>query len=328
MLYQDSSEMIINNVTGIKGSIMPKHPPQNPIKAGSYIENTSYQECFFQNSDGLVLHYRNYSAPHENAEIMLCIPGLTRNARDFQEVADQFSPHFHVICVDLRGRGKSDYDPDPARYTPAIYCTDMFELMAHLSVDKVHICGTSLGGIVAMMMQAVRPGCLKTAIINDIGSEINAAGLNRIKKYIGASRHHSSWESASKALQKSAQNIYPDFNAHDWEKFANKLFIKKQGQIELDYDPALVDMVKSSDTSAATDLWPLFSLMKDIPLMVIRGEISDLLRPDTLVKMTEFHPDLMAITVPNVGHAPLLIEPLIKDAFNQWIKRFAVWDNK
>ena len=284
-----------------------------------------FEEKYYQSQDGLKLYYRDYGSPSDKAEVMLCLPGLTRNSRDFAHVAEQFQPYFRVICVEQRGRGKSEYDPNPANYLPPIYVQDMFTLLKELSVESFHAFGTSLGGLMTMLMQGAMPGVVKTAIINDIGPEIDPAGIERIRGYVGETEPMDSWDHAVDEMKKMAGDVFPRFNDQQWRSFANQIFAEKDGKIVLDYDPGLADTFKSADTQqAAPNLWPLFDHMKSVPLMIIRGETSDILSQKTVDEMADVHPDMATVLVPEVGHAPILDEPECVEAFDQWAKRFGV----
>jgi len=282
-----------------------------------------YSDCYFTNADGLQQYYRDYGNPFEGAEIMLCIPGLTRNSRDFSHVADQFAPHFRVIAVDLRGRGKSDYDPQPERYQPVTYVSDISALLAHLSVDSVHICGTSLGGIITMILQAMKPGVVKSAIINDIGPEIDPKGIAHIKTYVGKTPILESWEQAVMLMKAGAAKIYPDFTHNQWEDFTARLFVMRDGRPVPDYDPNIAKPFESDTDTAAPDLWPVFQAMISVPTMLVRGDLSDLLTVATAEKMQQQHSDFKLVSVPRVGHAPILNEDSVIAAFDTWIKRFS-----
>ena len=266
-----------------------------------------FEECYFNNQDGLKQYYRDYGSPSERAEVMLCLPGLTRNSRDFSHVAEQFKDRFRVICVEQRGRGKSEYDPKPERYIPTTYVGDMFVLLNHLGVTQFHACGTSLGGLMTMLMQAANPGVVKSAIINDIGPEIDPAGIERIRGYVGATEPMTSWDEATNNMKQMASDVFPNFNNDDWRAFAQRIFVERDGKIVLDYDPALADTFKAaSPDQAAPNLWPLFDSMKTVPMLVVRGATSDILSEKTLNDMGDIHPDMASVIVPDVGHAPSL----------------------
>jgi len=284
-----------------------------------------YTEHFFTNSSGLQQYYRDYGSPADGAPVMLCLPGLTRNSRDFDAPAAQMSRAFRVIAVDQRGRGKSDYDPDPARYLPITYMQDMFALMETLGTDSIHAFGTSLGGLMTMLMAATKPGSIASAIINDIGPTIDPRGIDRIRSYVGAFKEIQTWDDAIAQTKWIADGVYPDFSEDDWDRFTRKIFVERGGKPVLDYDPALGDTFKSADDSqAAPDLWPLFDAMKPVPMLVIRGETSDILSQDTYEQMLDVHPDSSGVLVPRVGHAPTLDEPQVVSALDAWAARFGV----
>ena len=280
---------------------------------------TAYKDQYFTNPDGLKQHYRDYKPVDDDALAVLCMPGLTRNARDFEEIAEHLSQRCRVICVDMRGRGLSEWDPEPARYQPMTYVADMIALLEHLQIKQVVALGTSLGGIMAILMQAMHAGVLMAAILNDIGPEVDPRGLTRIQGYVGKGSPPQSWDEAIEQVKSANSGVFPGFNESDWAWFARKLFTEKAGVPAADYDPAISQNLNSEDGEAAPDLWPVFSTMSSIPVLVLRGEISDILSARTLGVMSQVHSGLTPVTVPGVGHAPLLTEPECKEAIDKLI---------
>lgn len=269
-----------------------------------------YTDQYFTNSSGLQQHYRLYAAEKAGAETLLCMPGLTRNARDFEPVADLLGGRITIIAVNQRGRGLSDYDPDPTRYAPQTYVEDMFSLLDHLELDQVHIFGTSLGGLMGMIMQGMKPSILKSAIINDIGCEIEEAGLERIKSYVGGTPAPlSGWDKAVSVTRAIAADVYPDYTDDQWSAFARRLFTEMDdGQVRLDYDPDISVNFKNASETAAPDLWPLWPAMHTVPTLILRGETSDILSAATLERMCEGHSGCTGVTIPRVAHTPDLYE--------------------
>lgn len=281
----------------------------------------SYRDEYFTNRDGLKLHYRDFNRAPAGAPVVLCMPGLTRNARDFGYIADHLAPRCRLICVEQRGRGQSDYDPDPTRYSPATYVEDMFELLDALKLTSVYAIGTSLGGLMAMMMQATRPGVFKGVVINDIGPEIDPKGIERITSYVGKGTPPQNWEEAVTATKFANANVYPDFEDADWLEFTHLLYDEIEGKPVAAYDPAIRNNFTQNSDQSAPDLWPIFEAMHSIPLLVLRGEHSDILSHETLIRMAQEHPNCITVTVPKIGHVPLMREPEVQTAIETLIMR-------
>lgn len=282
----------------------------------------AYTDQYFTNPDGLKQHYRDYNLASEEAPVILCMPGLTRNARDFEEIAEHLSERCRIICVEQRGRGLSDWDPEPSRYQPVTYVADMMALLDHLHIKQVIALGTSLGGIMTILIQAMHSGILMAAILNDIGPEVDPKGLARIQGYVGKGAPPQSWDEAIAQLKSGNSEVYPNFSAAEWEWFTRKLYTEKAGVPVADYDPAISQNLNANEDQAAPDLWSVFVAMSTIPVVVLRGELSDILSVDTLGVMAQVHPDLISVTVPGVGHAPLLREPECIEAIDRLIGRF------
>lgn len=285
-------------------------------------ETEPYTDAYFTNTDGLRQHYRDYNNAPIGAPVVLCMPGLSRNAKDFGFIADHLSNKCQLICVEQRGRGLSDWDPKPERYTPATYVEDMFTLLEHLGVEKVIALGTSLGGLMTIMMQALKPGVFKAAIINDIGPEIDPKGIERITSYIGKGTPPKTWKEAIDSVKFANRGVYPDFGEEDWAMLANFTFKDDNGIPVSQYDPAIRQNFENNRDQSAPDLWPLFDALKTIPMVVLRGELSDILSASTLKRMAEAHPDLTPVTVKGLGHVPLMREIEAKNAIDELVNRF------
>lgn len=281
-----------------------------------------YSDQYFVNPDGLKQHYRDYDTAGPDAPVVLCMPGLTRNARDFADIADHLADRCRLICVEQRGRGLSEWDPDPSRYMPLTYVADMMALLKHIGVTKVIALGTSLGGIMTIMMQAMHPGTLKAAILNDIGPEVDPKGIARIKSYVGKGTPPTSWEEALAAVKRSNAGVYPNFSEEDWLSYTRNLYEDRDGTPVVMYDPAISQNFESESSQSAPDLWPLFQAMHNIPTVVLRGEISDILSAATLDRMASEHPDCVPVTVPGLGHVPLMREDECRLAIDALIGRF------
>lgn len=267
-----------------------------------------YENAYLTVADGVRLCYRDYPGPSDKPPL-LCLHGLTRNARDFAGLADRYSPGWRVIAPDFRGRGMSEYDPLPARYTPLTYATDVLQLLDQLMIAEAVFVGTSLGGLVTMTVAAMAPQRIAGAILNDIGPELSAEGLDRIASYVGKGGPFSSWEEAADAVARYSGNAHPNYDHDDWVKMARRLCREDSGRIVLDYDAAIALPFQTKGPAPRVDLWPLFGALGQKPLLVIRGEISDLLGAEAIEKMHELAPGMKSATVPGVGHAPMLDEP-------------------
>lgn len=281
-----------------------------------------YRDDYFTNPDGLRQHYRDYNTAPRGAPVVLCMAGLTRNAKDFQYIANHLADRCRLICVDQRGRGLSEWDPDPSRYSPVTYVGDMMALLGHLGLDQIITIGTSLGGLMTIMMNAMHPGVIKAAVINDIGPEIDPAGIARIKSYVGVGTPPETWDQAYAAVKAANPNVYPNFTNDDWEDFTRLLFADDGGKPVAQYDPAIRKNFDANDDQAAPVLWPVFKMMHSIPMVVLRGALSDILAAPTLERMAAEHPDLVAVTVPDVGHVPLMKEAMVHKAIDGLIARF------
>jgi len=282
-----------------------------------------YTDNYFTNPDRLQQYYRDYNSAPKDAPTVLCMPGLTRNSRDFEDIAVHLAPTCRVICAEQRGRGNSDWDPDPTRYRIDVYVADMMALLAHLDTDKVIALGTSLGGLMAFVIAAMHPGRLTAAIINDIGPELDPNGIARIKSYVGKGTPPTNWAEACQTIKNASSESYPDFKDADWQWFTHKIYADKDGKPELLYDPAIGKAfnAENSDTAPTPDFWPVFQAFYTIPTVVLRGEVSDILSAKTLEKMAHLHPDLVPVTVPRKGHTPLLNEPECNAAIDALIEK-------
>jgi pimeloyl-ACP methyl ester carboxylesterase len=267
-----------------------------------------YRDGYCVVADGLRLHYRDYAGPAGRPPL-LCLHGLTRNARDFADLAERYSSARRVIAFDFRGRGLSDYDPLPARYTPLTYAGDVLQLLDQLGIDEAVFVGTSLGGIVTMTLAATAPQRIKAAILNDVGPELSKVGLDWIKSYVGKGARFSSWDDAAEAIADNVGQAHPGYSHADWLRMAHRLCREENGAIVFDYDMAIALPFEVQGPAPRVDLWPLFNALGQKPLLVIRGAMSELLSAETLRKMHSAVPDLKSVTVPGVGHAPTLDEP-------------------
>ena len=272
-------------------------------------------------ADGLMLRYREYPGPADKPPI-LCLPGLTRNCRDFEPLADAFAGERRVLCADLRGRGQSDYARDSSSYQPLQYAADILALLDHLAIDRVVAVGTSLGGIVIMLLALQAPERLAGVVLNDIGPEIETAGLTRIRGYVGQGRSFPTWMHAARGLREQGGAAYPDYAIADWLKLAKRLMaVGPGGRISFDYDMKIAEPFVSAEATAAVDMWPAFRALAGSPVLAIRGELSDILSAATLERMAAELPGLDVCKVSRTGHAPTLEEPEALAAIGRLLAR-------
>lgn len=269
----------------------------------------AYTDGYWWSNDGLRLHYRDYAGDPDKAPV-LCIPGLTRNARDFGAVAERLAGGRRVLVVELRGRGESAYAADPMSYVPLTYMQDVRALVESLGLERIVAFGTSLGGIVTMLLSATAPDLIAGALLNDIGPEIEPAGVARIASYVGRAQSHATWLHAARALADAQRDIYPDYDLERWLSYAKRLYrLTPGGRVVLDYDMKIAEPFRITGGSSGFDLWPAFSSLAGKPVTLVRGALSDLISAETVAEMRARVPDLAVATVPRVGHAPVLDEP-------------------
>lgn len=282
-----------------------------------------YEHRFWTSADGLTLHYRDYAGPDgSDKPPVICLHGLTRNARDFAALAAHIAQHRRVIVPEMRGRGRSEYAKDTGSYSPATYVGDVNMLLAKLDIKRVVSIGTSMGGLMTMMMAAHNASLFAGVVINDIGPEIDPDGISRIGSYVGQGGSYPSWIHAARALRSQHSSAFPDYDLEQWLEMAKRtLVVGQNGRISYDYDMGIAEPFKQPGNAAPPDLWPAFDALKNVPTVLIRGELSDLLSPQTAARMKERHSDLTPITVPRVGHAPMLDEAESLDAIRQLLER-------
>lgn len=271
----------------------------------------------YRSFDGLSLHAVDYGPLLSPWLPVVCLPGLSRTARDFDELATFLAAHRNrprrVVAFDYRGRGGSDRDPDPAHYTPLVEMTDVLDGMAALDIPRAVIVGTSRGGIITMLMGVARPAVIAGAVLNDIGPAIEPIGLARIKSTVGRTPAPDDWDDAVALLKRLYGLQFTDLGDDDWAVFARMTYRDQDGRPAIDYDPALgrtLDGIEFDRPLPA--LWKEFATLAGVPVLAIRGENSDLLSAATLEEMARLHPGLETITVAGEGHPPLLRHGLLQ----------------
>jgi pimeloyl-ACP methyl ester carboxylesterase len=281
-------------------------------------------EHFIDTADGLKLFARDWPAQGGVHGVpVICLHGLTRNSKDFDNVAPFMAAMGRrVLAADMRGRGRSDRDPEPARYRPDVYAGDVIRILDTLEIPSAVFAGTSMGGIITMAVAAVAPGRVTTAVLNDIGAVIAPAGIARIMSYVGKRGPVNSW-GAMIAVIKDAQSVaYPNADDAFWEKFVrNNARELPDGTVVPDYDPAIRTAMMQPPPGPPPDLKVLFAALKPKPTLVIRGALSDILAPEGVAVMREIKPDLDVVEIPGVGHAPTLDEPQARDAIAAFLSR-------
>jgi pimeloyl-ACP methyl ester carboxylesterase len=282
-----------------------------------------WSDGYWWSSDGLRLHYRDYAGDASRPPI-LCIPGLTRNARDFEGVAARLAGDWRLLCVELRGRGESAYAKDPVTYVPKTYLEDMEALIAELKLERFILFGTSLGGLITMLMAASGRERIAGALLNDIGPDMETPGLEHIRSYVGRARDWPTWLHAARFLAEMQRDRYPGWGIDEWLVHAKRLCrLTSAGRIVFDYDMRIAEPFKLPSGEAGFDLWPAFRALDGIPSLVVHGAISDLLSAETVAKMKAEVGTMESVTIPDVGHAPTLEEPGAAAAIDALLARVA-----
>jgi pimeloyl-ACP methyl ester carboxylesterase len=281
-----------------------------------------WADGWWTSADGLGLHYRDYAGGGPQRPPILCIPGLTRNARDFEGVAARLAGEWRLICVDLRGRGESAHAKDSASYNPLVYLQDIQALIAELALPRVVVFGTSLGGLVAMLLAMADKPRLAGIVLNDVGPVLEEKGLEHIRNYVGRSQSWPTWLHAARFLCEAQRDRYPDWSLDDWLVHAKRLCrLTASGRIVFDYDMRIAEPLRQP--TPTIDLWPAFRALSGIPALLVRGGLSDLLSEETVGRMVAENPDLEAVTVPRVGHAPILEEAEAQAGIDRLLERVA-----
>lgn len=284
----------------------------------------SFTDFFWTSHEGLPLHARDYAPVGGTQKLpVICIHGLTRNARDFEGLAPRIAATGRrVLAVDVRGRGLSARDPNPMNYHPGTYAADIVSLLAAAGIERAVFVGTSMGGLITMVLTSIRPHAIAAAVLNDVGPELSPVGLARIAGYTGMANRFETWDDAVAYAKAINQAAFPAYGPEDWDTFARRLFDEKDDEYILAYDPDISAPIKAAAEAAAKtqaesgaalappDMSPLFrALAKDRPLLLVRGGISDLIDAGIAERMRAAAPHMAYVEVPGVGHAPMLTEP-------------------
>jgi len=283
----------------------------------------NYTENRYTSHDKLSLYYREYG---QGEQTIVCLPGLTRNSKDFQEIATHLASSYRVLCLDLRGRGKSDHDPNWKNYHPGTYVRDTWTLLDELGVESAIILGTSLGGLMAMIMAEQKPERIDAIILNDIGPSIDPVGYARILAYAGRNKPVTSWAEAAQQCRDTYGLAIPNMPMSFWNEYVHRNFSEdKNGLPVTDADPNIGEAMRNSVkitqwlvrlrkwgllkkiAGVMIDPWDSFRAVS-MPCLVIRGGLSDILSEDIIDEMELIKPELKRATIPNRGHVPLLDE--------------------
>jgi pimeloyl-ACP methyl ester carboxylesterase len=284
-----------------------------------------FEDIYYTSRDGLRLHARRYPAQGGRGAVnrpVLCLAGLTRNGRDFHDLALALSKHANnartVFTLDYRGRGLSDFDPDWRNYTISVELRDVIDFMTLAGLYDTAVVATSRGGLITMLLAAARPTALGAVVLNDIGPVIEHEGLARISGYVGRVPLPISWADAARMMRELNRRHFPEIPDHVWDEAARQWYNEKNGKPAPGYDANLGNALSVLD-GPMPELWPQFEALKRVPLMVVRGENSDILTAATVDEMRRRHPAMAHITVANQGHAPLLKDTATIEAIRHFL---------
>ena len=279
---------------------------------------TAFVERQYTAQDGLQLYFRDYACPQSTRLPILCLPGLARNSKDFAAIAAHLSADRRVICPDLRGRGRSAYDPQWQHYTGPTYISDLMHLLTLADCHQVVIIGTSMGGLLAMALSVFIPSTIAAVVLNDVGPEVPDAATNRIFDAIGKPPTHADWPAAAAYLKQLWPHLTHS-NEDAWLDLAKDTYREEDdGFIRSDWDPNIVrPLIEKTDD--VPDLWLLYRALRNTPILALRAELSDVLTPDTFARMKQEIPALHQAVVPATGHCPTLNEPASREALDVFL---------
>jgi pimeloyl-ACP methyl ester carboxylesterase len=274
---------------------------------------------YYKSHDGLRLFYHDF-APERPGTPVICLPGLTRNSRDFDELAAHISAARRVLTPDLRGRGLSDHDPEWRNYHPGTYVKDVWALLDSLGIERTIVIGTSLGGLIGMAMALQNAGRIAGVVMNDIGPEVGAEGLARIQAYTGKLPPVANWAEANAQTRQIYGPWLPGLSDKEWEKMAWRAYRAGEDGVPVqDIDRNIGRAVREVGPQTG-DPWVLFDALRHTPTLLLHGLLSDILTPDIIRKMRARKPDLQVVDVADRGHAPLLNETECVAAIDAFIK--------
>ena len=283
---------------------------------------TEQESHYFQSPDGLRLFYREYGRQHPGVAV-LCMGGLTRNSRDFEDLAPRLAQRYRVLAPDFRGRGFSDWDPNWRNYHPATYADDMVRLLDEAAVERAVLVGTSLGGLVSMILAARAGERVAGVMLNDVGPELAPEGAARVIATAGRAAPVEDWEQAVHRCRETYGLAWRDLSDDVWLRLAQRGYREDEvGVPRLDMDPKISDALQEHG-GLPLDPWQLFEAMSATPAIVIHGVLSDILSDDIVLRMQARKPDLKHVPVANRGHPPLLDEPEALAAIDAFVSEHA-----
>jgi pimeloyl-ACP methyl ester carboxylesterase len=287
---------------------------------------STFSEIRYTSTDGLALYARDYASHSGPARLpVICIHGLTRNSGDFDELAPWIaSQGRRVIAVDVRGRGKSARDPNPAHYQPLVYADDIVKLAHDLGIARAVFIGTSMGGIITMTLALRKSRLISAAILNDVGPILSEKGLARIAGYAGKTAQPASWTEATEYIKNINQSAFPDNTMEEWDKWAQRAFAENpQGQLVMRYDPNIAQPIQSGKQKSQSLMskYAFRRLARKRPTLLVRGALSDLVEAEQASYMQKAAPTMLYAEVPNVGHAPMLTEPPAREAIRTFLSQ-------
>jgi pimeloyl-ACP methyl ester carboxylesterase len=291
-----------------------------PAPDAAPVSGVTWADRYWTSRDGLKLHYRDYAGRTDRPPLLM-LHGLTRNSRDFENVAARYAGDWRVIAVDFRGRGQSARDPNSAQYVPGTYAADVIQLLDELGIGEAVFLGTSLGGLVTMIVAQVAPERVAGVLLNDVGPELDLSGIDRIKTYVGKPVVFRDWDEVADTLQERTGDVHPRYGRAEWLRFAKRICRQTAQGVEFDYDMAIADPFNAGNTGEVSDGWPYYRVLAGRPILVLRGETSDLLSDAAAQRMATEIPDVEVVTVPRVGHAPDLDEPEAVAAIDRLLER-------
>lgn len=273
-----------------------------------------FESRFFSGYDGLMLHVRDYGSTLDPGLPVVCLPGLTRNSADFGPLASAlasglFGQKRRVLAIDYRGRGLSAYDRDWRNYSLPVENNDLLSVLTAAGIDRAAFVGTSRGGLHAMLLSASRPAIIRAVVLNDIGPVVEPRGMARIRSYVGKLPAPLSIADAIDLLKRLMSQQFKGLSEADWAAYAKITFAQSNGRLSARYDPKLMKPLQYLDLEQPLpSYWPQFDGLRNVPLLIFRGENSDVLSVQTLDEMAQRHRACEIHVVKGQGHPPLLID--------------------
>ncbi|MEO1199510.1 MAG: alpha/beta hydrolase [Pseudomonadota bacterium] len=284
--------------------------------------SASIEDVYITAQDGVRLHARVYGARQTNLLPVLCLPGLSRTTRDFDDIALRLAAKGRrVVALDYRGRGQSGHATDWRSYSLLVERADVLDICASLGIERAAIIGSSRGGLIAMAIAPARPGLIAGLTLVDVGPQVEPRGIARIKSFIGQTETPSTWSEAAALLKRSQSTLFDGFTDADWDLMAQQIYADRNGRPERDFDPNLPRILDEIDfTKPLATMWKEFDALSGMPLLLIHGLNSDVLTNETIAEMRKRRPDIAYLTVPGEGHVPLLRDGPVNDAIIAFVE--------